>query len=78
MVVKTHIVCTSVDLKSNRSPRVFSHCRTTSEPGEEVAAAKVLEPPGPEVMEEGGQAPACGWAKQVALEHPSGLLDHHD
>ena len=48
------------------------------QPGEEVAAAKVLEPPGPEVVEEGGQAPACGWAKQVALEHPSGPLDHHD
>ena len=26
-------------------------------PGEEVAAAKVLEPPGPGVVEEGGQAP---------------------
>ena len=25
--------------------------------GEEVAAAKVLEPPGPGVVEEGGQAP---------------------
>ena len=50
-------LCTSVDLKSSRSPRVFSHCRTTSEPGEEVAAAKVLEPPGPGVVEEGGQAP---------------------
>ena len=44
-------------MKTNRSPRVFSYCRTTSEPGEEVAAAKVLEPPGPEVVEEGGQAP---------------------
>jgi len=30
-------------------------------------AAKVLEPPGPGVVEEGGQAPACGWAMQVAL-----------
>ena len=55
--VKTHIVCTSVGMKTNRSPRVFSYCRTTSEPGEEVAAAKVLEPPGPGVVEEGGQAP---------------------
>ena len=55
--VKTHIVCTSVGMKTNRSPRVFSYCRTTSEPGEEVVAAKVLEPPGPGVVEEGGQAP---------------------
>ena len=44
-------------MKTNRSPRVFSYCRTTSEPGEEVAAAKVLEPPGPGVVGEGGQAP---------------------